>query len=759
MPGPTTRVQAPIQSDGTRLPLLDAALDVLEELKEIAFAPGESSATETIYHKRHIAAGIPSLYGSYSEPKFDALGLSFRVESLVDQLLESIVNEEHLPHFTRADRRRVAAVLHRFGRALAVGGVHSQDLSATIDLLAASAKHPSFSFRQCQNILQFLVQGVSELSRLSVLSHDHALRTILDHDTRACDARGLGADAVAEMVLRDILVSALGLQTLDRFVGAALRRVNDLGAQLPPDDLTRMAQYDPDRLVSWIHERDERTDDRLTLGGKALGLKHLVAYGYQVPEGFILTTELFSALPALAHQPLYDATVAIVRQALGRLEDMTGLCLGDPDRPLILSIRSGAAISMPGLMDTFINVGLNDELTQAMAAVPGLAWSAWDSYRRFLQGWAMSAGIARDVFDELMLSFKDRYRVSQKLDFTAPQMQKLALGYKALAREMGVVFLEDPFSQVMACVRKVLDSWEAPTARFYRSYTGVAEEWGTAVIIQRMVFGNRGRTSGAGVTFTRKPQETESRQVRLYGDFAVGSQGEDLVGGLVYPLPISEAQRLGSPAHSRLESSLERDFPDVYARLLAVATDLVEQREYDPQEIEFTFESPDGDDLYLLQKRPMAYNTGPADRLVFDMRGCDSCELPLAVGVGVAGGARAGRVAIDEGQIDRLLEEDPDGPVVLLRPDTVPEDLTMIARATAILTARGGSTSHAAVTAKRLGKTAVVDCRALEVNEREGWARLAGREVRAGDWISLDGRTGHIYLGRLPTMPAPAGSF
>jgi pyruvate,orthophosphate dikinase len=519
-----------------------------------------------------------------------------------------------------------------------------------------------------------------------------------------------------------------------------------------------MTQYDPDRLVSWIQETDPSIDDRMTLGSKALGLKHLAAYGYRVPDGFILTTELFGALPALAHAPLYEATAANVRAALRRLEQRTQLRLGDPERLLTLSIRSGAAISMPGLMDTFVNVGLNDELTEALARRPELTWSAWDSYRRFLQGWAMSAGVSRDVFDELMLTFKDRYRVSQKLDFTAAQMRELAYAYKAQARELGVVFLDDPVDQVLACIRKVLDSWYAPPARFYRTYTGVAEEWGTAVIIQRMVLGNRGRTSGAGVTFTRSPQELESRRVRLYGDFAVGSQGEDLVGGLVYPLPISEAQRIASPTHNRQEHSLERDFPEVYARLLCVARDLVEQREYDSQEIEFTFESAAADDLYLLQKRPMIQNAGE-EWPIFDMRGCDACELPLASGVGVSGGAYAGRVAIDAAQLAALRADDSDTPVVLLRPDTVPEDLSMIVQAQGILTARGGSTSHAAVTAKRLGKTAVVDCRALEVNEREGTARLAGRSLHPGDWVSIDGRTGHIYLGRLPTMKAPAGTF
>jgi Phosphoenolpyruvate synthase/pyruvate phosphate dikinase len=301
------------------------------------------------------------------------------------------------------------------------------------------------------------------------------------------------------------------------------------------------------------------------------------------------------------------------------------------------------------------------------------------------------------------------------------------------------------------CVRRVLTSWEAPQARTYREYLGVAEEWGTAVIVQRMVFGNRGDGSGAGVTFTRNPLEPHSRQVRLFGDYGVRTQGEDLVGGLVFPLPISEAQRLGSPTYREVERSLERDLPEIYSALRSVAEDLVSRREFDPQEIEFTFESPDAGDLYILQKRTMVQ--GFLEELpVFDTASCAQCDLPVAVGMGVAGGAYAGRVAVDAGQIEALLAEDPDQPIVLLRPDTVPEDIAMIAQVSAILTARGGATSHAAVTAKRLHKTAVADCRALNVRESEGTATLAGHELHAGDWLSLDGRTGRIFVGRLPIL-------
>jgi pyruvate,orthophosphate dikinase len=366
----------------------------------------------------------------------------------------------------------------------------------------------------------------------------------------------------------------------------------------------------------------------------------------------------------------------------------------------------------------------------------------------------MSDGIDRDFFDAIIAEFKSRYGVEQKLDFTTAQMREVAFAYKLRAREEGVVFVDDPFDQVVACILKVLESWDSVHARLYRQYTGVAEEWGTAVVVQRMVFGNLSRASGSGVTFTHNPFEPYSRQVRLFGDFAVRSQGEDLVGGLVFPLPISEAQRLGSSTYRGTEHSLERDYPAIYEELLSAARELVVEREFDPQEIEFTFESPDAADLYVLQKRGVVQEQAK-DAAYFDTSS-PNYGLPAAVGMGVAGGAYSGRVAVNASQIDQLLADAPDENIVLLRPDTVPEDIAMIARVSAILTARGGATSHAAVTAKRLGKTAVVDCRDLEVIEREGSARLAGDGLLAGEWLSIDGRTGNIFLGRIPTVARPA---
>ena len=471
-------------------------------------------------------------------------------------------------------------------------------------------------------MFQFLVGSVTELSRTSILSHDQVLHTVLEHDPRQCDVRGMSLDAVAEMVLREVLVSALGMQALDRYVSAALRQISTLTGRLSNHALTRMMNYDPERLVSPIHQPRPGVDDQMTLGFKGLGLKQMASYGHQVPQGFILTTELFSALPAMAYRPLYDDTIAAhPRRASRTCRRRRGSYLGDPKRLLTLSVRSGAAISMPGLMATFMDVGLNDQLAEALSRKPGFDWAAWDSYRRFLQSWAMSSGIERDFFDDIMTEFKTRYGIERKLDFPAEHMRELALDLQgAGAPDWACASPTTPSARWSPACARCCSPGIRREAKLYRRYMGVAEEWGTAVVVQRMVFGNLSRESGSGVTFTRNPLEPYSSQVRLFGDFTVRSQGEDLVGGLVFPLPISEAQRLGSPTYRGVEHSLEKDYPEVYQALLEVARDLVSKREYDPQEIEFTFESASGKDLYILQKRAMVHEQQD-DAPIFDADG------------------------------------------------------------------------------------------------------------------------------------------
>ncbi len=490
----------------------------------------------------------------------------------------------------------------------------------------------------------------------------------------------------------------------------------------------------------------------MTLGFKGLGLKQMASYKHRVPEGFILSTELFSAWPAMSYRPLYDDTLERVRTSLNRLESETGLRLGDPSHLLTLSIRSGAAISMPGLMTTFVDVGLNDRLAEALSRKPGFEWAAWDSYRRFLQSWAMASGVDRDFFDGIMTEFKVRYGIERKLDFLPEHMRELAFTYKARARELGVRFTDDPFRQVVACIRKVLQSWDSPEAQLYRRYIGVAEEWGTAVVVQRMVFGNLSRESGSGVTFTRNPSSRTATRCASSATSPPGARArtwwEVWCSPGLSPRPSASAVRPTAGSSALWKRTIPRSTRRCWRWLATLLTN-----------------------GSTILRRSSSRSNPPRARTCTSCRNARWCTNrprmrptstphhpaygpPTAVGMGVAGGAYSGRVAINAQQIDRLVAEAPNDTIVLLRPDTVPEDIAMITRVEGLLTARGGATSHAAVTAKRLGKTAVVDCRELEVIEHQGTARLAGSKLKAGDWLSIDGRTGNIFLGGSPRSPS-----
>jgi pyruvate,orthophosphate dikinase len=439
--------------------------------------------------------------------------------------------------------------------------------------------------------------------------------------------------------------------------------------------------------------------------------------------------------------------------AARRLEEQTGRRLGHAEGPLLLSVRSGAAFSMPGMMDTILNVGLNQQLLETADFNAEARWGAWDCYRRYLQGVAMSCGVDRDLFDEIISRFKRRHRVDRKLQFTPRQMRDIALAYRATVENQRVVIHDDPCEQLLQAVQLVLRSWYSEPARVYRRQMNLAEEWGTAVIVQEMVFGNMSASSGSGVVFTRNPRSA-STGIGLYGDFTMCSQGEDVVAGLVHPYPVSEAQR--REYASDHENSLQTRLPGVYSRLKTIASTLINDHHYEHQEIEFTFESSDPSDLHILQIRPMRMLRQQAVPIFAQPESMEDREI--ATGTGVSGGALNGRVAFSVTDVDRIRSSHPDEGVVLLRPDTVPEDIGLVLAVDGVLTARGGFTSHAAVTAKRLGKCCIVNCSSLVVDDTTNVARIGSRSLLAGDPIAIDGVSGRVYLGTHDVIAARQAS-
>jgi pyruvate,orthophosphate dikinase len=352
----------------------------------------------------------------------------------------------------------------------------------------------------------------------------------------------------------------------------------------------------------------------------------------------------------------------------------------------------------------------------------------------------------REGFGALMREAKQRAGAHKKSHLSAKAMRELALRYRDLLVEAGTPLPDDPFEQLLACVELVLDSWNSEKARLYRQELRIAEEWGTAVIVQSMVYGNLHDRAGTGVVFTCDPHR-KAPGVHLHGDFTTQAQGDDVVSGLVETHPISEDQRRSNAGNSTI--SLEKDFPRVYEAIERYAQTLIYDQSMFHQEIEFTFESDDPADLYLLQTRDLVMIEG---REVPAFVPDDALEAALlATGIAAGGGALSGRCAHSEAEINALRERYPEDPIILVRPDTVPDDVPLVLRVAGMVTALGGATSHAALAAQRLGRVCVVGCRELEVDERRGRSTLAGQVIEAGDFISIDGSDGSIYLGHHPT--------
>lgn len=723
----------------------------MDKLKTIIFNPDESEGWENIYHKRHIAIGIPSMYGTYRENKFEAMGLTFRLERVATQLMERVVSGINLDYISERTLQQICRILEYFRDGLELDGITNQNFNSKLDMLRYSLTSRSFSFDQYINIFQFIAEDVQRIIINHFLkSYEYPLKIVVP---QIFDPEGKLSEKEKQTLIsrkseefhRDLLSDAFLMQPLDNFVARILKSLRGMKADLDMKLINGIMTYNSEMLISPFWDERPKIDSPVFMGSKAFHLKKLYLAGLPVPPGFAITTEVFRRNDTINTIPELRTEIhGMIRGYINELEEITGKRFGDAERPLLFSVRSGTAISMPGAMDTILNVGLNDELVEAIAQDEDHAWTVWDSYRRLLQSWGMAKGIERDVFDEEINRFKQEYNVRQKMDFKPMVMRELAYSYKRILAEHGVVLEQDLFKQVIACINRVIDSWNSSRALAYRSHMSIAEDWGTAVIVQQMIFGNLNDRSGTGVVFTQNPHR-ERPGVHLYGDFTLRSQGEDIVGGLVKPLPIGETQR---KADNREGYSMQTLLPEIYKKIYDTAIQLTENMGYSAQEIEFTFESDNPDDFRILQIRDQDL------RLEDEMQAF--VEAPeemqqIGQGIGIGGGAMNGLVAFNEEDIAKLRQVCPDEKIILVRPDTVPDDIGMVFDSDGLLTARGGATSHAAVTAVRLGKICVVSCSSLNVDDDCHCAELNGVVLSAGDAIALDGNLGVVYMGHHAT--------
>ena len=738
---------------------LGAVLDHLEQLKEIILSQEKFLPKEEIYHKRHIAVDIPSVYGRYSERKFDALGLTFRLEKLANIFLERLSDTVNLSFITQATFIRITRFLKLYLRALWIDGIGSRKLDTYVGLLASSIGIRRFSYTQYLDILRGMSEGVKDIiyayytnvhqNNLSIIIPQIGEDNLLTKYRPHWDKHNLSITIhrLSETFFRDLIAGTFGLQHLDNFITRIMQTLEAQKDVLDEDALDLLMTYNPEKTISSLHDKNLRTNNLIHLGNKGFNLMVLAGDGEPVPPAFVITTEIFRCWPAVRRfDRARDEFMQRVRNSINELEKITGSTFGSPVNPLLLSVRSGSAMSMPGMMTTIHNVGLNEELINEYVQETGHGYFAWDNFRRFVQSWAMAQGVDREEFQELMNIHKQRYGVYLKREFSPVQMRELALAYLQQVVNKGIEFPEDPWLQLIHAVEMVLDSWNTEKAHEYRKLMELSEDWGTAVIVQAMVYGNLGQNSGSGVLFTAHPYR-KVRRVALWGDYASGDQGEDIVSGLVTSRPVSVEQ--AEIDGRSVKNSLEKSFPAIYERLLEIARDLVYTKGWNPQEMEFTFEGPEPDQLYILQTRDMITIKAMEQFHVFDDDEAIQ-RLMLGKGIGVSGSALSGRAVFSESNIEQLRHDDPETSLILIKQDTVPEDIREISLTEGLLTARGGQTSHASVVATRLEKTCIVGCRDLQVYETAEYAEITGRRINFGDPISIDGRSGLLVRGMHP---------
>ncbi len=742
-------------------------LDYLEDLKKVILSDQQFEIREDIYKKRHFTVDIPSMYGSYHETKFDALGLTFRIESYVNVLLEQLIDNIDLSLVTKATFYNIYDKLILFDKALRVDGIASMEFEGRLDLLAHSLEARGFTFTQYMDIFKGFARTVRNIINDYFHNiHEENLNRILaslpldavqeryrpkDIDPQQETNRQDLIHGISEAFFREKIASCLGLQQLDRFLGRILNTLFQQSYKLPADRLRLLLNYDPQRAMMSIVEPSSKAAGIIYLGNKGFNLVKLRNFGFPVPPGFIITTEVFRCRAVIEeYAPAQENFREQVLNHIAAVErfNNAGASFGNAENPLLFSVRSGSSISQPGMMDTFLDVGINESIAEGLAAATGNEWFAWDCYRRFLQCWGMGHGLKRDDFDSVIKTFKELWNIPLKRGFPGDMMRSVALAYKRMIQEADIEVVEDPFEQLLVTIQMVLNSWDTAKAKTYRRIMGISNDWGTAVTVQAMVFGNKSHDSGTGVFFTHNPRWQGDDSVRLWGDFTVENQGEDVVSGLVTTAPISISQQ--NIEMRDTDVILETHFPEIYKTLKGWAEDLVYKKGWSPQEMEFTFESQSPDDLYLLQTRDMGIRER---KKKVTYRPVDiSDEKLLGHGVGVSGGLMSGRVVFTLEDIDEWRQEEPETPLILLRSDTVPDDIRELNAADGILTARGGLTSHAAVVAHRLEKTGVVGCSNMVCKENDKIGTFDGVTVRSGDFISIDGQEGTVYEGRVATQ-------
>ena len=520
-------------------------------------------------------------------------------------------------------------------------------------------------------------------------------------------------------------------------------------------------------MAKWVYMFTEgNADMRNLLGGKGANLAEMTNLGLPVPQGFTITTEACTQYYEDGRQ-INDEIMGQIMEAITKMEGVTGKKFGDIENPLLVSVRSGARASMPGMMDTILNLGLNEDVVAVLSEKSGNPRWAWDCYRRFIQMYSdVVMEVGKKYFEELIDKMKAERGVKLDVELTADDLKELAMQFKAEYKEkIGSDFPADPKEQLVGAIKAVFRSWDNPRANVYRRDNDIPYSWGTAVNVQMMAFGNMGDDCGTGVAFTRDPATGNKG---LFGEFLTNAQGEDVVAGVRTPMHIAE---------------MEQKFPEAFKKFTEVCHTL-ETHYRDMQDMEFTVEHGQ---LYMLQTRNGKRTAQAALKIACDLvdegmrteeeavamidpRNLDTllhpqfdakalkAATPMGKGLGASPGAACGKIVFTADDAVEWAERGEK--VILVRLETSPEDITGMKSAEGILTVRGGMTSHAAVVARGMGECCVSGCGDIAMDEANKKFTLAGKEFHEGDFLSIDGTTGNIYDGIIPTVDATiAGEF
>ena len=515
---------------------------------------------------------------------------------------------------------------------------------------------------------------------------------------------------------------------------------------------------------------------RELLGGKGANLAEMCSIGLPVPPGFTITTEVCTHYNDKDHA-FPKGLEKEVAKAVAGIEAETGLAFADPKKPLLLSVRSGSRASMPGMMDTVLNLGLNEKVVRGLEAGSGDKRFAWDSWRRFIQMYAdVVMGVDHGLFEDALEDLKDERGVDADLDLSGDDLEGLVEQYQQIVREeAGEEFPDDPMVQLWGAIRAVFDSWMNPRAITYRRLNDIPASWGTAVNVQAMVFGNMGDDCSTGVAFTRNPATGENA---FYGEFLVNAQGEDVVAGIRTPRNLTRAER---EAAGGKEPSLEEAMPEVFSRLAEIRS-VLENHYRDMQDIEFTVQQGR---LYMLQTRSgkrtaeaalriavemaeeglisrdeaiLRVDAASLDQLLHPSLDKSSAPPPLTKGLPASPGAAGGEIVLTADKAEEIAAAG--RPVILVRLETSPEDIHGMHAAAGILTARGGMTSHAAVVARGMGRACVCGASEVRIDEDGDIVHIGDTVLKPGDTVTIDGGTGEVFAGNIPTVqPELSGDF